>query len=82
MSLFRRVIDEVHRRSLWQVLAMFLASSWAVLQALDVLINEGLLPGWVFRAGVTLLLLGLPVVLATAFVQQGFRTRVPRTNPC
>jgi eukaryotic-like serine/threonine-protein kinase len=77
MSFIRRLIIEAHRRSLWQVLAIFIASGWAVLQALDVLINQGVLPGWVFRAGIALLLLGLPMVLATAFVQEGMPPRGP-----
>lgn len=66
-----RLIHEIHRRSLWQVLAIFLASGWAVLQVLDTFIDQGILPAWVFKAGVVLLLLGLPVVMATAFVQEG-----------
>jgi eukaryotic-like serine/threonine-protein kinase len=69
--MLERLTREIHRRSLWQVLAIFLASGWAVLQVLDTFIDQGLLPAWTFRAGVVLLLLGLPVVLATAFVQEG-----------
>lgn len=69
--MLERLIREIHRRSLWQVLAIFLASGWAVLQVLDTFIDQGLLPAWTFKAGLVLLLLGLPVVLATAFVQEG-----------
>ena len=65
---------------MWQVLAVFMASGWAVLQVLDTLIDQGILPGWVFRAGLALLLLGLPVVLATAFVQGGLPKRAPRPD--
>jgi eukaryotic-like serine/threonine-protein kinase len=69
--MLERLIHEIHRRSMWQVLAIFVASGWAVLQVIDALIGNGLVPAWVFTAGVVLLLLGLPIVLATAFVQEG-----------
>jgi eukaryotic-like serine/threonine-protein kinase len=69
--MLERLIHEIHRRSMWQVLAIFGASGWAVLQVIDALIDNGILPDWVFKAGLVLLLLGLPVVLATAFVQEG-----------
>lgn len=69
--MLERLIHEIHRRSMWQVLAIFAASGWAVLQVIDAFIDNGMLPNWVFKAGVVLLLLGLPVVLATAFVQEG-----------
>ncbi|CAN5760199.1 hypothetical protein BH23GEM3_BH23GEM3_00410 [soil metagenome] len=75
MKGIRRFVTEIHRRSLWQVLAIFVATGWAVLQVLDVMIQHGMLPGWVFKAGFVLLLLGLPVVLATAFIQEGVSAR-------
>jgi eukaryotic-like serine/threonine-protein kinase len=75
--MLERLIHEIHRRSMWQVLAIFVASGWAVLQVIDALIGNGILPDWVFRAGLVLLLLGLPVVLATAFVQEG----LPGSSP-
>jgi eukaryotic-like serine/threonine-protein kinase len=51
------------------VVAIFLASSWAVLQIIDALIGNGVLPAWTFKGGLVVLLLGLPMVLATAYVQ-------------
>ena len=33
----RRLIGEIHRRSLWQVLGIYLVASWAVLQVVDTL---------------------------------------------
>jgi eukaryotic-like serine/threonine-protein kinase len=73
-AVLRRLIVEIHRRSLWQVVAIFCATGWAVLQVIDVLIDNGILPDWVFRGGLALLLIGLPIVLATAFVQEGTAT--------
>jgi tetratricopeptide (TPR) repeat protein len=75
--MLERLIHEIHRRSMWQVFAIFLASGWAVLQVIDSLIDNGILPAWVFKAGLVLLLFGLPVVLATAFVQEGLPGSAP-----
>jgi len=66
-----RLIHEIHRRSLWQVLGIYLVVSWVVLQVVDVLAQNMSLPEWVFPFAIVLLVLGLPVVLATAFVQEG-----------
>lgn len=71
MRHYRRVVREIHRRSLWQVTAVFLGSSWAVLQVVDLFIERGLVPEWTFTGALLLLLIGLPIVLATAFVQEG-----------
>ena len=73
----KRLIAEIHRRSIWQVLAIYLVGSWAAYQAI-VALHEGLgLPDWVPPLVVVLFLVGLPVVLATAFVQEGG----PRNRP-
>jgi len=71
----KNVIREIHRRSLWQVLGIYLAVSWMVLQVVDVIGNNFGLPAWVAPAALVLLLLGLPVVIATAFVQHGLMIR-------
>lgn len=65
------LVHEVHRRSLWQVTGIFLAASWGVLQVVEVLTETAGLPDWTPSMALVLLLLGLPVVLATAFVQEG-----------
>lgn len=72
--MIRRLIAEIRQRSFWQVLALYVAGSLATLEAMDVLIGQGILPGWVFRGAFVLLAIGLPIVLATAFVQRGVRT--------
>lgn len=73
----KRFVHEIHRRSLWQVLGIYLAVSWVVLQVVDVVGNNFGLPDWVAPAALVLLLLGLPVVIATAFVQEGLTTKEP-----
>lgn len=65
------LIHEIHRRSLWQVTGIFLAASWGVLQVVEVLTETAGLPDWTPSMSLVLLMLGLPIVLATAFVQEG-----------
>ena len=71
MDHIRRIIGEVHRRSLWQVLGIFLAASWGVLQVVESITESVGLPDWTPSMAFVLLLLGLPICLATAFVQEG-----------
>jgi tetratricopeptide (TPR) repeat protein len=71
----KNLIQEIHRRSLWQVLGIYLAVSWIVLQVIDVLGSNIGLPDWVGPTALALLLVGLPVVIATAFVQEGMSAR-------
>jgi tetratricopeptide (TPR) repeat protein len=52
-----------------QVLVVYLGASWAVLQIADVLAEALSLPEWVLPVAVLLLLIGLIVILATAWVQ-------------
>lgn len=71
MSRFKQLVHEVHRRSLWQVLGIYLVTSWVVFQVVQSL-TEGLqLPDWFPALAFVLLLIGLPIVLATAFIQEG-----------
>jgi len=71
MNRIRELIVEAHRRSLWQVLSIYLAASYGVFQLVDLVTNYMGLPGWVPGFALVLILIGLPVVLATAFVQEG-----------
>ncbi len=52
-----------------QVLLVYLGASWGLLQVVDVLQNTLTLPDWVGPVAVILLLVGLLVILATAWVQ-------------
>lgn len=78
MSRLKRFIVEIHRRSLWQVMTIYLGASWAVLEASDQVIDRYLLPEWVYPTEILLLLIGLPLVLATAFVRE---EREPAAEP-
>ena len=56
-------------RSLWQILAVYAAASWVVLQVVDVVKDNLGLPDWVFPFAMLLLFIGLPIIVATAVVQ-------------
>jgi tetratricopeptide (TPR) repeat protein len=56
-------------RSLWQILALYAGASWVVLQVVDVVKDNMGLPDWVFPFALLLLLIGLPIIVATAVVQ-------------
>jgi tetratricopeptide (TPR) repeat protein len=65
----KRLVKETHRRAIWQVIAVYVGVSWVVLQVVDVLTQNMGLPTWVFPFALVLLLIGLPVMLATAIIQ-------------
>ena len=78
MSGFKQLVSEIHRRSLWQVLGIYLGASWVVLQVVEILTESVGLPDWVQPFAIVLLLIGFPIVLATAFVQEGVGSREPK----
>ena len=71
MERLRQLIHDVHRRSLWQVLGIYVVASWAVLGGIGTLGDVLALPEWFSPLALALLIVGLPIVLATAFVQEG-----------
>jgi len=81
MPRLKTLVHEVHRRSLWQVLGIYLAGSWVALQVVEQLVEAAGLPPWVRPLALVLLVLGLPVVMATAFVQEGMTTRESGAPP-
>jgi len=67
----KQFIHEVHRRSLWQVLGIYVVGAWLGYEVIQGL-TEGMgLPTWFPSLAVVLFIVGLPIVLATAFVQEG-----------
>jgi adenylate cyclase len=71
VSRLKRLIREIHRRSLWQVLGIYLVGAWVAFQGVEALVSGLGLPEWVPGLAVVLLIVGLPIVLATAFVREG-----------
>ncbi|MEK6254183.1 MAG: hypothetical protein N2B05_05770, partial [Gemmatimonadales bacterium] len=56
-------------RSVWQVLGLYLAGGWMLLQVVDVLVDNVGLPPRVFTLALVLLAVGFPIALITAVVQ-------------
>jgi tetratricopeptide (TPR) repeat protein len=71
MDRLRQLIREAHRRSLWQVLSVYLVASWVALQVVEIITESAGLPDWAQPFALMLLIIGLPIVLATAVVQEG-----------
>ena len=71
MSRLKRLIQEIHRRSLWQVLGIYIGGAWVALQGIEALVSVLGLPEWIPAFALVLLIVGLPIVLATAFVREG-----------
>ena len=63
------LMERLKRARIVQVVLVYLGASWAVLQVAD-LLQQGLnLPSWVIPVAVILLLIGLVIILATAWIQ-------------
>ena len=77
MSRLKQLVLEIHRRSLWQVVAVYLGASWAVLEATDQVQERFLMPDWVYGAAWVVLLLGFPIVLASAMVHENVGRPAP-----
>lgn len=68
MSRVRKFIHDVHHRSIWQVLLVYLGASYAILEAVDLFTERWGLPSWLFTAAAVLLVVGLLVVLTAAML--------------
>ena len=60
--------DRNGQRTLWQVLGLYAAGSWFCLQVVDILAENIPLPSWVFLLTLILLIIGLPITAATAYL--------------
>ncbi len=62
--------ETIQRTNLTRILVVYLGGSYAVLEISDIFVDRLGLPDWVFPGVIALLLLGLPIVVATALVQK------------
>lgn len=46
MSRLKRLISEIHRRSLWQVLLIYIGADWACFELIDAVSERLSLPTW------------------------------------
>ncbi|HSM35828.1 MAG TPA: tetratricopeptide repeat protein [Longimicrobiales bacterium] len=77
MSAWRRRLADLKDGGLWRVLAVYLAAGWVALEAVDLLTSVLRLPDWFPALALGILIAGLPIVLATAWVQSGARRPDP-----
>jgi eukaryotic-like serine/threonine-protein kinase len=59
----------IRRARLLRILAVYLTSAFVVLQVVDIFVEQLALPDWFFPGSIVLLLVGLPIIVATALVQ-------------
>ncbi|MEN8374196.1 MAG: hypothetical protein ABFS34_01975 [Gemmatimonadota bacterium] len=69
MSFGKRLLERLKHGDVWRVLAIYLAAGWVALEAIDVLTSVLRLPDWFPAVGLGMLVVGLPIVLATAIAQ-------------
>jgi hypothetical protein len=67
----RKLAREIHRRSVWQVLGVYGLLSWSAYMAVGAATRALGLPLWTPDMAAALLVIGTPVVIATAVVQGG-----------
>ena len=79
MSHLKRLIHEIHRKSIWQVVGIYLLGGWIALQVVETLVDSLGLPEWFPAFAVMLLIVGFPIVVATAFVQVKEAPGAPKT---
>jgi hypothetical protein len=76
----KRFLQEVHRRWLWQALLIYSTfSGFAFMVSLQIAERREL-PAWFTTFAAVLLIVGLPIVLITAAVQEGI-PKVGRSDP-
>jgi serine/threonine-protein kinase len=70
MSRLKRLIHEIHQRSLWQILLIYIGVSWGVLEAADLFAERLGLADWLFWVALGLLVTGLVILLVLAFLPE------------
>ncbi|MDH3734471.1 MAG: hypothetical protein OEU54_13150 [Gemmatimonadota bacterium] len=74
----KKLIEELHRRSLWQVVVAYLVFTWLLFETFEMLTTTVGLPTWVEPTAAVLLIVLFPALLATASIQKGPRAAWPR----
>ena len=73
----RHILSEIHRRFLWQALAIYIVIAVIAYHVSVHIATTRELPGWFVDVSMVLLIIGLPIVLITAAVQEG----IPSPGP-
>lgn len=70
MFRLKRLIHEIHRHSLWQIVGIYLGGAWLAYEIIQGITEGRGLPEWLPALALVLLVIGLPFVVATAFVHE------------
>lgn len=62
------ILEELKRRNVIRVAALYLVASWLVLQVADILFDAFDVPSWSIRLLVAILILGFPIVLMFSWI--------------
>jgi adenylate cyclase len=76
-----RFMDELKRRKVFRVAAVYGATAFVALQGADLILPNLGLPAWTVTLAVALALLGLPLALGMAWAFDATRGGVQRTGP-
>ena len=71
MNRLMHVLSEIHRRFLWQAFAIYVVVASIAFNVSRHIAATRELPGWFTDLSLILLIIGLPIVLTTAAVQEG-----------
>jgi hypothetical protein len=75
-----RLLSEIHRRFIWQAFAIYLLVAFVAYHvSLQIAQTRGL-PDWFVQVAGALLVIGLPIILTTAIVQEGIPA-IGRSDP-
>ncbi len=80
MATFKHLLKEIHRRSLWQTFAFYVVISVVVFEVSSSIAMRRQLPEWFMLLSLILLIIGFPIVMVTASVQEGI-PRIGRSDP-
>lgn len=80
MANIRAILKEIHRRSLWQILAFYVFVSVVVYEVSSAIVERRALPDGFMMLALILLIIGFPIVMITAAVQEGI-PRIGRSDP-
>jgi len=69
-SKLKSILEQIHHRSLWQVLVAYAVGSWALLGGVGTLMDVLGLPDWVPPVVAVILVAALPLVLLTTYIQK------------
>ena len=69
------IIKEIRKRSVWQVIGIYLVAGWGAFEAITSLTKTAGLPEWFPAGSLAVLILFLPVVIAVSLLRDSNEER-------